>query len=355
MPQQHDPSSPRAPFVDFKALRRHLSFAEVLKHYGVSLRIQQKGHRHVGVCPLPTHQGAKKNRSFSAKLDWGVWQCFSCKASGNVLDFAVRMEGLNPTNPQHFRSVALKLQERFGAPSGTPVPARPRPVPSPKPSKTVQPLPVIVNPPLDFELKNLDYDHPYLLNRGFTPETIRYFGLGYCNRGLMKGRIVIPLHNEHGQLVGYAGRVVDDSQISETNPKYKFPATREHNGQVLTFDPQRLVYNAHRIARPATSVVVVQGFPPVWWVTQARRALVISLMGASCSDAQAKTISSCLVKDGRVLVLTDATDVGDRCAESVWARLANGFWVRRVSLDPGKQPTDDVKADVTTMLDHYVL
>jgi DNA primase len=100
-------------FIDFKALRKGLSFEEVLKHYGVTIKRQPKGNRHIGFCPLPTHQGTRKSPSFSAKLDWGVWQCFGCKASGNVLDFAVRMEGLDPRNPQELRKVALQLQERF--------------------------------------------------------------------------------------------------------------------------------------------------------------------------------------------------------------------------------------------------
>ena len=38
------------------------------------------------------------------------------------------------------------------------------------------------NAPLDFELKGLDAEHPYLLSRGFTPETIEQFGLGLASQ-----------------------------------------------------------------------------------------------------------------------------------------------------------------------------
>ena len=79
-------------------------------------------------------------------------------------------------------------------------------------------MPTVVNAPLDFALKNLDPDHPYLSGRGFTPETIARFGLGYCSRGLMKDRIAIQLHNGEGKLIGYSGRVVDDAAITEENP-----------------------------------------------------------------------------------------------------------------------------------------
>ena len=56
-------------------------------------------------------------------------------------------------------------------------------------------IPTIVNAPLDFSLKNLDPDHPYLSGRGFTKETIEKFELGFCSRGLMKDRVAIPLRD----------------------------------------------------------------------------------------------------------------------------------------------------------------
>jgi len=59
----------------------------------------------------------------------------------------------------------------------------------------------IVNPPLDFELKGLDAEHPYLTCRGFAPETIGHFGLGVCLRGLLKGRVAVPLHDNAGRLI----------------------------------------------------------------------------------------------------------------------------------------------------------
>lgn len=59
---------------------------------------------------------------------------------------------------------------------------------------------------MTFSLKNLDPEHPYLSERGLTKEAIKEFGLGYCSRGLFKDWIVIPVHNENGELVAYAGR-----------------------------------------------------------------------------------------------------------------------------------------------------
>ena len=63
------------------------------------------------------------------------------------------------------------------------------------------------NKPLGFALK-LDPDHPYLVERGISPELVERFGLGFCEKGIMAGRVCIPIHNADGQLVAYAGRWV---------------------------------------------------------------------------------------------------------------------------------------------------
>lgn len=338
-------------FVDFKALRKSLSFERVLEHYGVSIK-KQRGNRHVGYCPLPTHQGQRKSPSFSAKLDIGVWQCFGCKASGNVLEWAVRMEGLDPENMQDLRKVALQLQEKFGAPT---ISARPLvakalvPLKKPVPTPPAKILPVIVNPPLDFELQNLDLEHPYLKERGFLPETIERFGLGYCNRGLMKGRVVIPLHDLEDNLVGYAGRLVDDTMVNEYHPKYKFPSSREHEGKLLEFKKSLLVYNANRVSWPLEDLIVVEGFASVWWLTQLGYADCVAVMGNSCSEAQAEIIVSGIVPNGRLWILSDGDEGGEHCAESLFTQVGPHRCVRWLKLPKG-QPTDYTPGDLERLM-----
>ena len=212
-------------WIDFRELCKSVEFSKVLELYNVELKV--RGERATGFCPLPSHQGKRHSPSFSANLARGIWQCFGCSAKGNILDFTARMEGLDLFKGKDVRKAALLLQEKLGLKEsplaiGNNRHSKPEVLP-PLPKNK---LPVIVNAPLDFELKNLDAEHPYLLNRGFTPVTIQEFGLGYCNKGMLKERIAIPIHDPAGMLVGYAGRVVDDRAISENNPKYKLPAAR---------------------------------------------------------------------------------------------------------------------------------
>src|SRR5581483_6434138 len=216
-------------WIDFKELRSQLDFERVLRHYLVT--VQRRGNQHVGFCPLPKHQGKRNSPSFSANLERGIFQCFGCGAKGNLLDFAAAMEGVSPEDNEGLRRVALDLQRQFA-----PVPSSSTPEATMEPPKgEAVGNPIIINPPLDFELQGLDASHPYLLGRGLLPETIRKFGLGFCGRGFLKGRLAIPLHDQQGRLIGYAGRVVDDTSIHENNPKYLFPSKRHRNGKTLEF------------------------------------------------------------------------------------------------------------------------
>ena len=133
------------------------------------------------------------------------------------------------------RDAALRLQDWNGTGS------------LPRPVLASTPLPES-NPPLQFALHYVNGDHAYLKNRGLTTSTIRTFGVGfYSGRGFLRGRIVIPIHNEHGQLIAYIGRAIGDEE-----PKYRFPTG---------FKKSLALFNLHRAAATgARAVIVVEGF-----------------------------------------------------------------------------------------------
>lgn len=331
-------------WVNFKELRERLDFAAVLQHYQVTLKV--RGERHQGFCPLPTHQGKRRSPSFSAHLTKGIWQCFGCGAKGNVLDFAVRMEGFDPDDRTGLCHTALLLQEHFGErPANRPaVVARPTAYSN-----------VVINAPLEFELQNLPADHPYLRNRGFAPATVRHFGLGYCSRGLLRGRIAIPLHDATGQLVSYAGRLVNEQAIDRDHPKYRFLGSRERAGTLHEFRKSLFLYHGHRITPPVSDLIVVEGFPGVWWLWQAGYENVVGLMGASCSSEQAALVVGLVAPGGRVWIFPDGDQAGERCAVSVLGQVACHRFVRWVVAEQGKQPTDYSAEELKNMLPKEVM
>lgn len=345
-------------WIDFRALRASVDIRRVLEHYNVVLK--DKGKQAMGFCPLPTHKGKRRSMSFSVNFEKGIWQCFGCGSKGNVLDLCARMEGLDPFQGGNIRKAAIMLRELFGGEgAAAPVRAERVPVVAKTAAASVMPdvcngrdekVPVVVNAPLDFELRNLDVDHPYLSKRGFHPQTVQHFGLGFCNRGMFRGRIVIPIRDVDGRLVGYAGRLVDDRAVSETNPKYKVPAPREREGRLLEFHKSELVYSLDRAREKLQEIIVVEGFPSVWWLWQHGWSNVCATMGADCSEVQAKLIASKVDFDGRVWVIADGDDAGERFGQSAAAQIGRYRFVRWVRLKDGEQPTDCSAEDLMAML-----
>jgi DNA primase len=323
-------------WINFKELRKRLKFEDVLRHYGVEVKRKGDGEQHQGFCPLPNHAGNKSSPSFSANLERGIFHCFGCGAKGNALEFAALMTGVDPNDGDALRSVAVELQQKF-FPQGASTRTKPVAEVVATESKTA---PVKVNEPLNFDLKNLDAAHPYLSNRRFTRETMQHFGVGFCARGVLKDRIAIPLHDSEGRLLGYAGRVVDDSLITDENPRYRFPSRREHGGIIFELRKTLFLYNGFRIRSPCDDLCVVEGFPSVWWLTQHGFPWSVALMGAECSEEQAELVVRLVKPSGRVWLIPDGDKAGERLAPSFLAQVAPHRFVRWIKLGEGRQPTD---------------
>jgi DNA primase len=369
-----------AAFFDFKGLREVLDFRAILQHYEVEL-FEKPNNQVLAFCPLPNHvskDGKARSPSFSANLERKIWQCFSCGASGNAIEFANYMEGFDPKNGADFRKVALQLDGLFnggrmggsvsaaqsaGSPAlnasankanhknhandqpdacGDDQAASPAPV-------AASTLPVVINPPLTFELKELDTAHAYLPSRGFTPETIARFGLGYCSRGLMKGRVVVPLKDSAGALIGYAGRIVDDETINADCPRYLLPSSRDLKGERLEFHKSLFLYGGYAIEKPVNDLIVVEGFTALWWLWQHGFKHVVALMGSTCSNEQAALIIAHTKPKGRIWCFGDGDAAGIKCAKDTLALLAPARSVRLVLVD-GKQPTDFSESELKAAL-----
>lgn len=186
-----------------------------------------------------------------------------------MLDFVAAMEHSG------IREAALKLSEWFSisAPGQTLL-QKPSTDTAPAKEKTVGERKEPNKPP-GFQLKGIDHTHAYLVVRGIGKETAESFGVGFFpGKGSMGGRVVIPIHNEHGELVAYAGRSIDGSE-----PRYKFPAG---------FHKSLALFNLHRVigeSNPRRWVVVVEGFFDCLKVSSAGFPCV-ALMGSSLSQAQ---------------------------------------------------------------------
>jgi DNA primase len=314
-------------WIDFSALKRQVSIKDVLARYGMLNGLQEKKPgRLVGPCPI---HGGKNGTSFNVDLDKNVFHCFSQCGGGNVLDLVMKLE-----RTDSIRTAGEKLADWFGLKFertrravGAKTPptdaAAPAPTPSP-PVSTDNGVPS--NPPLERPLRDLNPDHPYLVARGLTIPTIREFGIGYCTRGLMRGRIAIPIHDEDGRLVAYAGRAVEQT-LAEKAGKYRLP-----DG----FKKSLVLFNLHRVIAQGSRVgIVVEGFVDVFKVHQAGFPNVLGLMGSTLSEAQQQLL---LAHFDRLALMFDGDEAGTKCIREFYARLRRRTYLREINLEAGEQP-----------------
>jgi len=346
-------------WVDFRAVKAIVSMEMVLDHYSIELRKVNATNLR-GACPLPTHAGDSEN-SFGVNTEKNAWACHagSCvakrdgKKGGNVLDFVAVMEGCT------IRDAALKLQNWFSVEASNErptdyVPSRDR---KKKPKKLVAKEKTdttpdtpsngasatacdtntdgeVENKPLEFQLKRVDMSHEYFKHRGIKQDTAEYFGTGHFHgRGSMSGRVVIPIHNEAGELIAYAGRSIDDSE-----PKYKVPAG---------FRKSLVLFNLHRAENAQNRGVVVEGFFDAMKVHQAGFLHVVALMGCEMSEHQEALLVECF---DEVVIMLDNDKAGNYAATQIVARLMDKVFVRVVNVPEGKQPDQLSSEEIRQLL-----
>ena len=318
-------------WIDFKALRRDLDFEQVLRHYGVELNIRatDKGRQHSGPCPLKTcKSGRTAKKVFSASLDRGIWQCFFCKEHGNVLDLVVLLEGLDRSKGEDVRKAAKIATERFIKQGAKPTiqPEEPSKIEESKGADIPPPAKTLVNEPLDFTLQSLDGSHEWFGQNGINEKTVEHFGLGFCNRGWLKGRIAIPLRRADGKVIGYAGRLHDEKMATPENPLYLFPEPRIHKGIQYEFRRSDFLYNGHSIQEPVPRLLVTTSIDMVWLLWQHEHANTVSLMGEDCHSKQRTAILSMVNTNGVIgVVAEENAQIGEFVHQLVLCRTVRWY------------------------------
>jgi DNA primase len=333
--------SQRPPRIDFEALKTRADWRAVLD--GLGLRLIGSGEQARVHCPF--HDDRHPSCSVNL-VGAGMFNCKAgdCGVSGNLFDLVQRMEGLTvrqtaervaalsgfglddvrkgAERPQEARGEAKRPRTRKTS-SGPPR----RPEAPPDASAAAKP-----NRPLGFTL-TLDPDHPYALARLPDRATRELFGVGHCGKGVMAGRLCIPIHNGEGQLVAYAGRWAGET-VPEDEGRYKLPQG---------FRKELELFNLHRVARDTRWLVLVEGYFGAIRLYRLGVAAV-ALMGGSIAEPQLALLRRHCPELRLVVVLMDGDEAGRGAADSIAPRLARRLATRIVDLDPGDKP-DTVDAD----------
>jgi DNA primase len=296
--------------LDLARVRREASFEQILDRYGVKLH--GAGAQRMALCPFHPD----RTPSCSIHLERRVFHCFGCDAKGSVLDFVARIENVS------IRDAAGRIEDICGLRGNGPLSQAP-PTRDAAQENRCRDLPDRPLRPLPFRL-TLDPAHPYLAGRGIGPELAASFGIGHCSRGTMRGRICIPIHDERGVLVAYAGRWASD-ELPEGVPKYDLPRG---------FEKRRVLFGLHR-ASGAEHLAIVEGYWSVFrFHTLGMPA--VALMGRTLSAEQEKLLIESGVR--MLTLLLDGDGPGREATEQLLPRLAARFFVRVTSLPDGAEP-----------------
>lgn len=208
-------------------------------------------------CPFPGHQHGDTRPSAYMNLTSTAWFCHSCKRKGNAISFLEEWDQISPQLAIRF------LRERYGSSSPDPdsysivselerYHEKRRKQELAEDPDPVLPEKVGADLLVDWDLLAAvpEEDRPeslqYMLDRGFTPETLNTWEIGYSD---LDNRITIPLRNYDDELVGFKARAWDGAKpkymLLGGQPKYEYERCRtsrhvfglsraleEHDGQI---------------------------------------------------------------------------------------------------------------------------
>lgn len=315
------------PWVDVNEIKRAVSIEQVLAHYGVLERLKRRGNTLSGLSPFRD----EKTPSFFVHTD-GKWNDMAGRpiiegkeVPGNVVGLVMAFESCG------FREALLKLHDLAG------LPATPRnaavSVASAASQTRVKVDRVLSEKPAENEpfrkqLSGLRYDVPFLQKRGMSPEVARKWGVGFCSRGLHKGRIVVPIKNRAGEIVAYIGRSLQDD---DPNGKWRLP-----NGfhRIELFGADRLAQDEEtRAAVHAAGIIVVEGVFDAIHLVERGFKNTVSTLGADVTASQIALLEQLNPARRPITVFFDNDDAGRAGRKRLAGELIRHLPVRYVDFD----------------------
>ena len=342
-----------AAFLD--ELRARVGLAAVV---GRRVKLTRSGREMKGCCPFHN----EKSPSFFVNEDKGFYHCFGCGVHGDVIRFVVEQEGLS------FRDAVASLALEAGLEMPVESAAsREREVAQAGLHDVTAAAAAWFTEQLAGEGGRAARD--YLVQRGIAPATAAAFGLGFApdtrsrlrialtslgtpllvETGLLiapedggepydrfRGRLMFPIRDPRGRVIGFGGRILGDGQ-----PKYL------NSPDTPLFDKGRTLYNLDRagpVARKSARLLVVEGYMDVIGLAQAGIADAVAPLGTALTEMQLQLLWR-VVPEPILCFDGDAAGqrAGLRAALRALPLLEPGRSLRFATLPPGKDPDDLVR------------
>ncbi len=321
------------------------SKTDIVDIIGERIPLVARGKNFFGVCPF--HDDS--NPSLCVSREKQIYTCFSCHATGNVYTFLMNYEHID------FREALRYLGEKVGVNvSGVNIK---------KKTTKYDKLYEAYNFAVKYFQNNLSSivggtAKEYLHKRGIDDKTIKEFeiglsleerddltrllikkdydlatlnriGLSSDNHDIYNDRIMFPLYDVSGQVVGFSGRVYKD------NGQNKYLNTKETE----IFKKGEMLYHYH-IAREECRlkkyVIVMEGFMDVIRASTVGIKNTVALMGTALTKEQINLIKRL---SNNIVICLDGDDPGVKAALSVGEAFLNeGLEVKIVSLPKEDDP-----------------
>jgi len=343
-------------------LKSQLNIVDVVQQY-VRLKRQGNGLRYVGLCPFHS----EKTPSFGVHSGLGYYKCFGCDASGDVFKFVQEIESLT------FPETLKVLAERYGIP----MPERQRSDhPEEQKRAALHEMHEIAAELFQNNLRSAAgaEARKYLESRNVFKGAMDEFRIGLAmdswdqltqrlqrfggalmeESGLVlkrqegsgffdrfRDRIMFPIHNEAGKLIGFGGRALK----KETPQKYL------NSPETLLYKKSSVLYNLHRAkidARKNDRMILVEGYMDVIGIYSAGVHEVVAISGTAMGSEQVRTIKRQVAHQqaarGEVILNLDPDAAGTKSTEKHIATfLAEGLRVRVLEIPGGLDPDEYIQ------------
>jgi DNA primase len=326
-----------------------LDAAEVVSQY---VRLEKKGTRYWGLCPFHT----EKTPSFTVTPDKAVFYCFGCQKGGSLFTFIMEVEKLSFVEAVRFLAqkagVEIQLEEEqdsgqknaylelYRRVAGSlhflllnhPEAAAARAYLARRgiQQETLERFSVGYAPP------SRDWLYGFLREKSFSPDFLRTCGLFFVPRtgepvALFRDRVVFPIGNSRGELVGFGGR----SLGGERGPKYlNTPETPFFRKGELLFGEPGVFQNIRREAR----FLLVEGYMDVLASSQAGVKHCVAPLGTALTADQVRLLKRFAASG---LLAFDADEAGLRAIERAILMCEQaGVNVEVVRMEQGKDPAE---------------
>jgi len=349
-----------APFLD--EIRARVSLATVV---GRRVKLTRAGREMKGCCPFHN----EKTPSFYVNEDKAFYHCFGCGVHGDVIRFVVEQEGLS------FRDAVASLAVEAGL--EMPVESA-----ASREREVAQAgLHDVTAAAATWFTEQLSTSgsaaaREYLVKRGIAPATATAFGIGFApdtrsrlrtaltslgtdklvETGLLiapdgdaatgksaepydrfRGRLMFPIRDPRGRVIGFGGRILGDGQ-----PKYL------NSPDTPLFDKGRTLYNLDRagpVARKSGRCLVVEGYMDVIALAQAGIDEAVAPLGTALTEMQLQLLWRVVPEP---ILCFDGDAAGQRAALRAALRalplLEPERSLRFATLPEGKDPDDLVRA-----------